>query len=205
MDFVTHSLMGTGAARLICPKREALAPLSLAAVLGSLLQDGDSWLYLLGPNYYGKYHRVVSHCIWGLALVGLLSALIAWGVTAVRPWRRFGWFVSPNLARDLRPVRPHFLWFVLVAEVAACIHWCGDVITGFGNLEPFWPWSSWDASLHAVTSFDWFIFSTTLGWHLLIRQLEWPRHREAIVSAAYFAIIVLYALARLIWAEPTVW
>ncbi|MFH0793647.1 MAG: metal-dependent hydrolase, partial [bacterium] len=157
------------------------------------------------PNYYGKYHRVVSHCICGLALVGLISALIAWGVTAVRPWRRFGWFVSPNLARDLRPVRPHFLWFLLVAEAAACIHWCGDVITGFGNLEPFWPWSSRDASLHAVTSFDWFVFSTTLGWHLLIRQLEWPRHREAIVSAAYFAIIVLYVLARLIWAEPTVW
>jgi membrane-bound metal-dependent hydrolase YbcI (DUF457 family) len=218
LDFVTHSLVGTGAARLLSPRREIRPQLCLSAVLGSLLQDADSWLYLLGPNFYGKYHRVVSHTVWGLALVALLSAGIAWLAFGVPAWRRFGWFVHPNLwrrngtvtpAEEIDPApavpRARFAALLGVALVAAALHWLFDIFTGFGNLLPLWPWSSYDASLALVTSFDWPIFLGTLGWHCMARQLEWPRRREAWLAAAYGMGLAAYLVGRHIWGAPTVW
>jgi membrane-bound metal-dependent hydrolase YbcI (DUF457 family) len=206
MDFITHSLMATGAVRLAVPEKVWRPQLALAAVLGSLLQDADSWLYLIGPEYYGKYHRIASHTVWGLALIALACAAAAWGLAAVRPWRRFGWFVETNLAPggDLPPRAP-FRWFFLVALMAAYLHFAADLTTGFGNLLFFWPWSSFDFSLRAVNSFDWVIFSCTLGWHIVLRRLEWPRRREAVITAVYALLIIGYVAARLLFAEPTIW
>lgn len=207
MDFVTHTLVGAGAARLISPRRDLRPQICLAGVLGSLLPDADSWLYLLGPNMYGRYHRTVSHTIWCLILVALVSASIAWVLTLVRPWRRFGWFVCPNLPREWTPVPDHLRWgwFALAALAAVALHWPLDIITGFGNLTPFWPWSQWDASLHAVTSFDWFLFLWTLTWHCTARQLDLPRRREAGLGLLYAAVVVGYVLLRLRFGHSTVW
>jgi membrane-bound metal-dependent hydrolase YbcI (DUF457 family) len=206
MDFLTHPLAGAGAARLISPQRELRPQLCLAAVIASLLPDADSWLYLLGPNMYGRYHRVVSHTVWGLALIALVSAGIAWSVTYVRPWRRFGWFVCPNLPAPLgTPRHAGFGWCVLAALAAVMLHWLLDIITGFGNLRPFWPWSQWDASQHAVESFDWFILFWTLAWHATTRQLDMPRRKEALAGVVYAAVVAAYALLRLRYGHPTVW
>ena len=206
MDFITHTLVGTGAARLIAPRRDLRPQVCLAGVLGSLLQDGDSWLYLLGPNMYGRYHRVVSHTVWGLALVAIVCAVIAWCVTLVRRWRRFGWFVCPNLPRTSDPPGHCPLrWFMFAGFAAVTLHWLLDSVTGFGNLLPLWPWSQWEASLHAVESFDWFIFLLTLAWHSGTRQFDLPRRNEAFIGVTYAATVLVYVLLRLQFGSRTVW
>ncbi|MBI5154030.1 metal-dependent hydrolase [Candidatus Poribacteria bacterium] len=205
MDFITHSLIGAGAARLIAPRREWLPQLTLAAVLASNLMDGDSWLYLIHPSYYGKYHRVASHCVVGLALTALVAAGVAWGACRVVPWRRFGWFVCPNLPKGTELLRPRFGWFLAVALPCAALHFAGDVITGFGNVLPFWPWSRHDASLHAVTSFDPAIFGATLAWHIAVRRLDLPRRREALAAAGYAVLVTAYVMIRIAVGPPSVW
>jgi membrane-bound metal-dependent hydrolase YbcI (DUF457 family) len=205
LDFVTHSLVGAGVAKLLAPRQNWVPQLSAAALAGSLLQDADSWLYLLGPNVYGKYHRVASHNLWGLALVALASATLAWLLANKSVCRRFGWFVAPNLPREEPVPRAPWLLFLAVAAMSAYLHLAMDMITGFGNVWPFWPWSQWDASLHAVTSFDLLIFSTTFGWHVYMRRDPISRRRQWGATAAYAAVIIVYVAARMAWGEPTVW
>jgi membrane-bound metal-dependent hydrolase YbcI (DUF457 family) len=211
-------LVGAGAARLLSPRREWIPQLTLGAVLASELQDADFWLYLIHPSYYGRYHRVASHNVWALAAIAVACAALAWLITRVKPWRRFGWFVANNLPRD--SLSPHdaipawnanpvshagIVWFIIPALAAAYLHFLGDVITGFGNVMPFWPWSHWDASLHAVSSFDVVIFSLTLAWHIVLRRFPLTRGKEWGVTGVYAGIVVLYVAARWIWGEPTVW
>ncbi|MCB2156153.1 metal-dependent hydrolase [bacterium] len=206
MDFVTHTLVGAGAARLACPQKEWLPQLTLSAVLGSLLIDADPWLYLIDPAYYGKYHRVASHCLMGLVVMSLVCAGLAWSMSSVKPWRRFGWFVSDNLQRQEEPPsRAPFRLLLFVAACAVVLHFLGDIITGFGNMLPFWPFSNMDYSMHAVSSFDVAIFSTTLLWHVLLRTLKLSRRREAILSAGYFVLVVVYILFRWKFGPTTVW
>jgi len=206
MDFITHALIGAGTARLASPKREWIPQLSLAGILASELQDADFWLYLIQPYYYGKYHRVASHNLWALFLIGLACAGIAWAVTRVRPWRRFGWFVADNLPReDPPPAHVPWAWFAFVAVVAAYLHFAADWITGFGNLQPLWPWSAWDPSLRAVTSFDLPIFVATLAWHLSMRWFQPGRRGEGWMTVIYAAAVALYIAACHLWGSPTVW
>ena len=208
MDFLTHSLVGAGAARLIASKPRYLPALSLAAVAGALLIDADPWLYLIDPSYYGRYHRVVSHSIIGMIGITTISIVLAYALyrwirripvpnrSLLGHLPRFGWFVSPNLPEGEAAVLPPLLALVLAAMAGVGLHWCYDVITGFGNMEPFWPWSDYDASLHAVSSFDAMIFTSTLGWHLLTRQLNWPRKREVVITAVYLIAMIIYVAAR---------
>ena len=204
MDFLTHSLMGAGAARLVAPRRDWRPQLALAAVLGSTLMDGDSWVALLGANHYGFYHRTVTHSIVGLIVLAGVAAVVAKWVSLSAWGRRFGWFIAPNRMLEEAPTTSApWGWFLLVAATAAALHWCGDVITGFGNMCPFWPWDTRDVSLRAVFSFDWFIFSATLGWHIAIRRLDWPRRREWALTAVYVVCVAGYVWARLRWGAPT--
>ena len=209
MDFLTHSLVGTGAARLICPDRKILPQLSLAAILGSEIMDGDAWLYLLGPNYYGFYHRVISHSVLGLTASALVAATMGWGAGGVKSWRRFGWFVTSNIPKEnaVAPPLSRAPWRIhlAVASAGAALHFLGDVITGFGNMTPFWPWSHWDASLRAVYSFDVVIFPTTLAWHLLIRNLDLSRRREWPITLGYFVFVAAYVSIRMRAGEPAIW
>lgn len=205
MDFITHTLMGAGVARHSVSRSDWLPQFTLAGMLGSLIQDGDSWLHLLGPNYYGRYHRVVSHSFPGLLTTGIAAGVLAWAAGSIPSWRRFGWFASPNLLPGLSPSRAPLLRLLFVGISAAFLHWCADAITGFGNLHLFWPWSDWEGSLHAVTSFDVLIFSATLGWHILLRSRDRPRRREAVLTGCYVLLVGLYVLARWMWTAPTVW
>lgn len=205
MDFVTHALAAAGAGRLIAPRREQIPQLTLSALLGGLLMDFDSWLALGGLSAYGRYHRTVSHTVWALAALALLSALLGW-LAAARPgWRRFGWFASDTLDRAAQPPpRAGAGWFLAVAGAAAALHWVGDWITGFGNLEPFWPWSAWDPSLRAVKSFDVAIFSATLAWHVTLRAGRFTRRGEAWLGLGWLAAVALYVAARMVFCEPTI-
>lgn len=205
MDFITHSLVGAGVAKLLAPRRKWVPQLTAAGLGASLLQDADSWLYLLGPNFYGKYHRVASHNLWGLLLVALVSAWLAWGLGRLRSCRRFGWFVATNLDSKSVITRAPWLLCFAVAILAAYLHLALDLPTGFGNLVPLWPWSSWDASLHAVCSFDWVIFGSTFGWHLYLREAQRLRGRHVWVTLAYAALIAVYVALRLAYGERTVW
>lgn len=204
MDFITHSLVGAGLARVLSPRRKWLPQLSLAGLAGSLLMDGDSWLYLIGPNYYGRYHRVLSHSLVVLGPTVLVGATLAWSAGAVRPWRRFGWFVADNLPLEESIDRPPWALFLLITALAAGLHWCFDAITGFGNMCPLWPWSMWDASLHAVSSFDPFILAGTLAWCLTMRYKDSPPREARIFSAIYLLLVILYVAVRLRWATPSI-
>jgi membrane-bound metal-dependent hydrolase YbcI (DUF457 family) len=200
LDFVTHSLVGAGAARLVVRDPRLLPQLTLAALLGSLVMDGDSWLHLLGPNVYGRWHRVATHSLVGLGCCALFAAWVGWMVAGVPRWRRLGWFAADNLAPATDPpARAGFRAFAGVAALAAALHFAGDVITGFGNMLPLWPWSRWDASLLLVNSFDWVIFSTTLAWHVATRRWASGNRRRAMLLAAGWAVVVVgYLIAR--WA-----
>lgn len=205
MDFITHTLVGTGAMRMMTPRADWRARLAPAAFLGSTLMDFDSWLALMGPDYYGRYHRVVSHSIVGLLTLSLVSAAFTWWLARRGKWERFGWYITPNLAQDesVESEPPPFVKFLAVCLVGAALHWIADVITGFGNMQPFWPWSNYDASLRAVFSFDVFLFSLTFGWHLVTRNWNFSLGRERAIGAGYFAIATCYVVGRLIWGEPT--
>lgn len=209
MDFITHALVGAGAARIGSPKREWIPQLSLAGILGGELQDADPWLYLIDPSYYGKYHRVTTHNLWALMLIALACAGIAWWVTRVRPWRRFGWFVTDNLPRPDSPEPPidhaPWRWFFLVAMISAYLHLLYDTFTGFGNIQPLWPWSAWDPSLAAVSSFDAVILAVTLGWNVSMRYFTLARKAEIRLTAVYALAMALYVGGRYLWCESTVW
>ena len=157
MDFVTHSLVGATTARLFARRPEELPALALTGVLASLIMDRDSWLAMLGPAAYGRWHRVASHSLVGLIVCAGLALAFVFAVQVIPRARRFGWFVSPKLGVETVPVFPAALKLIAVAALAAALHWLGDVITGFGNMKLFWPWSDCDFSLSAVTSFDWFL------------------------------------------------
>lgn len=205
MDFVTHSLVGAGIARVINPKREWLPQATLAGMLGSLLMDNDSWLFLLGPDAYGRWHRVFTHCILGLAFWALASAGIVQLVGCKRGWRRFGWFLTPNLGAGEIPGRAPWLMLIVIASLAAAFHWLGDIISDFGNLELFWPWSDRDFSMGIVLSFDWFIFGATLSWHILSRELTWRRKRELFLFIGWLAIVLVYLVIRYRMGHHMVW
>jgi membrane-bound metal-dependent hydrolase YbcI (DUF457 family) len=203
MDFITHSLMGSGAARLATREPDRLPQMSMAALLGALLPDADPWLYLIDPAWYGFYHRVVSHSLIGLVVISLLCAGIVRLFHRIRRWRRFGWFVSPNPPPGASPPAVPFLLLWAVALMAGLLHFVFDTITGFGNMLPLWPWSHWDASLKIVTSFDPVIAGSTLLWFLVMRWREWPRRIEWRWTAAYAALLIIYLLLRARFGQPT--
>lgn len=78
MDFLTHSLIGAGVARLVCKDRGFLPQLSLAAVLGSLLPDADSGLALISQETYAR-------CQWSKPWGRSIPASFSWGMMG---WRR---------------------------------------------------------------------------------------------------------------------
>ena len=206
MDFVTQTLMGVGIARIASPSRDKFSQCCLAGALGSLLPDADSWLVLMGPNAYGFYHRVFTHSIVGLVGTAVVAGTLAWVINKRPAWRRFGWFVAPNIRINTPPpspvVLPALIW---IAIAAAAAHWCADFITGFGNLKPMWPWSQREFTLGAVTSFDPFILLLTVAWHLLTRNFVMPRSREALLGACYALILSIYVVFRWHYGARTVW
>lgn len=205
MDFVTHTLMSVGAMRIISPKKEWRPQLSLAAILGSVAQDADLWLFFLGDSFYGKYHRTISHTFYGLVLIAIIAAIITWAVSLNKSVRKFGWFVEDNLKNNSILVEHiPFVWFLLISLTAVSVHWIGDLITGFGNLMPFYPLSSWDPSLRLVNSFDWFIFSLTLFWYVVIRKLDLPKKKELFCNSGYFFILIIYLICRCLFCERTI-
>lgn len=205
MDSITHTLIGVGAARLVSGRSEHRPQLALAAAAASLLPDTDSVLALAGLSTYGLYHRMFSHSLIGLSAIALISATLAWGLAAVPDIRRFGWFVVPNLPRNgAIPSRTTWPMFLLAAGAAVTLHWCADAITGYGNIIPLWPWNRWEASLRAVSSFDTVIFVSTLGWHMLTRHLNWPRRKEALLTAFYCALLIIYVFTRWQVGPPTI-
>lgn len=205
VDFITHSLCGVAAARLLVPRSPDRSQVCLAALLGSLLPDADSWLALLGPDMYGRYHRVITHSVVGLLGVTLLASGLAYTAAGAIRGRRFGWFVSPSAPPGTAPRRLPYSALLVAALLGAALHWTADWITGFGNLKPFWPWSDTEFSLNAVNSFDFVLFTSTLLLHLYLRKENMPRAWEAWFTAAWLALCLVYVGARATFGESTAW
>lgn len=147
---------------------------------------------------------VVIAVIVGLAVTALLAATLAWTAGTVRGWRRFGWFVADNLPPEPTTSRPPWFLFLAIAVPAALLHFAFDVITGFGNMKPFWPWSDWDASLHAVSSFDFTIFASTLGVYLALRYYDATRRQTLGYGSVYLLAVALYVVARHVWGPSSI-
>lgn len=200
MDFITHSLIGAGIARLATPRRDWQQQLALAGVLGSLVMDADAAFALGGLNFYGKYHRVVTHSLVGLEVCALLAAVAAWVAGRREGWRRFGWFVADRLPGDSPPPTPvSFAACLGVAWIAAHAHWVADWITAFGNLQPLWPWDTREVALGATNSFDVFLLVLTCAWHGVLRWKNLPREREWPISLGWLLIAAGYVTWRAVF------
>lgn len=203
MDFITHSLVGAGVARLACPKKEWLPQLTLAGILGSTLMDGDSWIYFLGPNAYGFFHRKLTHNVFALVVLVCVGAALTRAAGRIPSWRRFGWFLAPDLPAGSVITRPPWGRLLIVGTLAAVLHDIYDIITGFGNITLFWPLSDHETTLAAVYTLDYFILGLTLSWNILTRNLDWPRRKEAWITAAYFLAMTAYVGGRWMWHRPS--
>lgn len=80
MDFVTHTLSGLSTSRLIGNQNAHVRCVGLSALVASLLPDIDVILYAFAPEAFGRYHRVITHSIPFLLLIGLFSGTVAWWV-----------------------------------------------------------------------------------------------------------------------------
>lgn len=209
MDFITHTLIGVGCARLLALRRPELLPqVTVTAILGSTLMDADGIAGLiLGQDFYGRWHRVATHSIIGLAACAAVAAAVGWRLGAVERWRRFGWHLADRLAADSPlPERAPAALHLRVACVAAAMHFVADAITGYGNLHPFWPWSTrFEASLHATNSFDAVMLGMALAWHFAARWRPWPAARQVALGAAWLGLSAAYVGLRLLFLEPAVW
>lgn len=205
MDFVTHTLIGVGLARLLAPDAALRPQICLAALLASLLPDSDSLLGAFSQDLYGRYHRVVTHSILGLTVITGLSAGLAWAISHQERARRFGWYVLPNQPPDSHPARVGWAMLLLAGAIGATAHWVGDWITAFGNLTPWWPWVVSDVSLGAVNSFDPVLLTATLCWHVGTRMREWPPRAELLGAVIWFVVCASYVIIRPMFGDPAVY
>jgi membrane-bound metal-dependent hydrolase YbcI (DUF457 family) len=204
MDFLTHACMGVGAARLLARKPALRPQLAAAALFASLLPDADSFIVLVGMEWYGKYHRVVTHSLAGLICIVLVSAALVWVLAYSLRVRAWGWLVVPDVSpsafsTDFGAVVPRASlgWLLTAAAAGAALHWFGDAITDYGSLFPFWPFSQhFEVNWGLVKSFDWPIFMLTLCWFLVVRNDGLSRRREVTLGAKYVGLVSGYLLLR---------
>lgn len=204
MDFLTHACMGVGATRLLARKPALRPQLAATALFASLLPDGDSFIVLAGMEWYGKYHRVVTHSLAGLLCVVLISAALVWVPAHSLRVRAWGWLVVPDAAPSASSTdsssavpRASLGWLLAAATVGAALHWLGDAITDYGSLFPFWPfYQHFEVNWGLVKSFDWPIFMLTLCWFLVVRNDSLSRRREVRLGAEYAGLVSGYLLVR---------
>ncbi len=197
MDLITHTLMSCGVMRAAVPEKKWRANLSLTCITAGILPDMDFWLFFVGEEMYGRYHRTLTHTIWFIFGIAFFSAFISYKLTEIKKLSKFGWLIGDNLRADLSEyAHPPFFWFFITGIISVMTHWLGDMITAYGNLMPLYPLNKYDMSLSLVNSFDWVIFSTTLVWFAFIRKLNYPRKKEIAITSIYFGIIILYLIIR---------
>jgi len=205
LDFITHCLMGVGAARVVSPRREWFGQLSLTVVGVNAMMDADMLVGIKSFALWGSVHRVQTHSLIGMCAIVLAASAVAWLCFGrFVSWRRRGWMVGEKPLEEAEPSRTPWALMLFCAALAAGLHWCGDVVTGYGNMMPLWPWSRIEVSISAVLSFDWAIFSATLAWHVLIRTWEPGRGREGLVGVCYALLVVGYVMAKWLWGETAI-
>ncbi|MCX7766326.1 MAG: metal-dependent hydrolase, partial [Candidatus Sumerlaeia bacterium] len=189
MDFVTHTLAGVSTARLFSNQPGEVKAIGLTVILGSLLPDMDVCVYWISPEGFGRLHRTITHSVMGMIVISILTARISQWVCQ-REWLKYiplSYFIpGAGSTAVSRPLRWHRS--LLFSAWATSLHFFLDWITGWG-ITPLWPWSGSDFSLHAVNSFDWFIFLLTLGFwsflHLILRPA--PPQQSPQLTFARFA------------------
>lgn len=91
MDFTTHLTTGAFLAVGLARGHNPEVPVGAAVLGGALLPDTDAVLYLISPELYFCYHRVVTHTLVATPLLaaGLAGLLVALG--GRRFWLLFGY------------------------------------------------------------------------------------------------------------------
>jgi membrane-bound metal-dependent hydrolase YbcI (DUF457 family) len=119
MDTVTHGLTGWLVARALPDKWKGEHPAIATAVvaLGSVLPDADHAASLLGSELYLRFHRGLSHSLFGIFVSSLVLALL---------FARFGKWKDPKR-------------LFLLALVGQASHVVLDLLNAYGTqvLQPF--------------------------------------------------------------------
>ncbi len=195
MDIITHPLVAGLAGYQ--PAASSFAD-DAAGILATRV-DNDSWLFLLWPDAYGRYHRVFTHCLPGLIFWTFFSAALVQAVACVKKWRCFGWFLTPNLPQSEIPPRASWRLLIAVSAGAVAFHWLLDIPSDFGNLELLYPWSDKEFSLGIVASFDWVIFGATL---VCISHREFSAQKARVVYVSRLVRARVRYLASLSHGPP---
>lgn len=212
MDFITHTLAGVSTARLFGNQDREIRAIGLTVILASLLPDMDVWVYWLDPELFGKYHRTITHSIMGMIVIAFIAGTVSWWVSQ-RDWLKFipisGFIPGAGDIAELPPLQWHRC--LLFSLWATSLHFYLDWVTGWG-IAPLWPLSNEDLSLHAVTSFDWFIFLSTLGFwailHLVFGSGSPQAHRLSfarVTGGVYFLLITARVMYRSLSGIHTIW
>lgn len=203
VDVVTHILSGTSTARLLTGSHRRVRAPMLAATFGSLFPDVDFWLYWVGPEFFGSYHRMVSHSIPGLLIVSLVAGSLAWWISHRAWFRRVPMGFVPGVEPRSQDIATSWTQCILFAAWAAHLHFWFDWITGWG-LMPFWPFSSVDYSLKAVSSFDSIVWGLTLAFwavlHITLRtntsEAAPIKSTHRFMGVAYVIILAAYVILK---------
>lgn len=131
MDPVTHALIGMAVSAVGQDSFSLVNPVTVSAVAGALIPDGDIILRLKGESYYLKHHRGVSHSLPGIIVqavgIGLILKI----------------FYHQAMITDL------ILW----ALIGAFTHIASDVLNSYGA-KVLWPISNRKRSLSLLTLTD---------------------------------------------------
>jgi len=131
MDPITHALIGMAVSAAGQDKLSLLNPVTIAAVAGSVIPDGDIILQAWGGALYLKHHRGISHSIIGIAVE---SIIVGFALKLLYP--------SASL-----------LNLVLWSFIGTLTHIISDVLNSYGA-RIFWPFSNKKKSLSLLTITD---------------------------------------------------
>ena len=178
MDNLTHTLFGFALAKAGLDRTSRLA--MPAILIGANLPDIDLAAILGGQINYLRYHRGVTHSLFGIAVESLLLALCFMGFKTSGPHRK-----------RLKL----FFWLFLASLIGTGSHLLLDYTNSYG-IRPFLPFQSEWYSLDTVFIIDpWILlfFLIGLGMTFLFRLInqEIGARPTSLRSGAILSLILI--------------
>jgi len=183
MDNITHTLTGLAISQAAFNRKTRYA--TLAIVIGANLPDIDLISRFWGNVAYLKYHRGITHSIFGVTALGILLAATVYllGKRAHPP--------KAGPALDGR-------WLLLACWVATASHLLLDLTNSYG-VRPFMPfnshWYAWGIE-SIVDPLLWLILIAGLGLPALFRLIteEVGARKTGFQRGAVFSLCAIIAL-----------
>ena len=178
MDNLTHTLYGFALAKTGLERTSRFATTTI--LIGANLPDIDLAAIFWGQINYLRYHRWLTHSLFGITIESLLLALF---------------FLSFEKAETRRQRMIVFFWLFLASLIGTGSHVLLDFTNSYG-IRPFLPFRSDWYSLDTVFIIDpWILFSFIIGLGVtylfsLINQ-EIGARPTSLRSGAFFCLILI--------------